>query len=223
MQRFVPSAAACLAVLVALVGPARAGVTFEFTESGGNVLMQASGTLDTTKLVPGNFYGWGNTGTQNNAIGNGQDFMGANNFTAVIGTGFVFHAGTDLQPWFGDMFTTEEFGWSYAGTTPFATYGADGGGNILPGISLASSQIVGGVWTPDVSWSIAGTFASVGLTPGTYTITDAVTSESITIQIGARAAVPEPSSVVLLGIGAGVVGVGAVCRRRRAGATPPTA
>jgi hypothetical protein len=46
-------------------------------------------------------------------------------------------------------------------------------------------------------------------------ITDAVTDESITIQIGNVAEIPEPASLALFGIGACMAGLGAASRRQR--------
>jgi hypothetical protein len=65
---------------------------------------------------------------------------------------------------------------------------------------VRAADIIGGIWTPDQNWTWGpgATFASLGLNIGTYTVSDAVTSESITIQI-----VPEPASLGLVGLCAG--------------------
>jgi hypothetical protein len=48
------------------------------------------------------------------------------------------------------------------------------------GIGAVGSDIIGGIWTPDQNWTWAGaSFVSLGLNIGTYTVSDAVTSESI--------------------------------------------
>jgi hypothetical protein len=189
---------------------AQAGVTFTFTESGGNVLMQSSGSLNTALLVPGVVSGWGGTGIEDNAAPQ-SDIMGDTS-AGGVDVAFGFNQGTDLSPWIGSMFTTADFNWTPVGTTQFTTYQFPGGFR-TPGIGLSSADIVGGIWTPDVSWSSPGTIAGKGMTPGTYTITDAVTSEFITIQIGPGGSVagPEPGTVALVVLGA----VGAVMTRRR--------
>ena len=86
----------------------------------------------------------------------------------------------------------------------------------MPGIGLSSADLVGDIWTPDVSWVQTGTFASIGLTEGDYTITDALTGEFISIQIGNVATpplpVPEPASVALLGLS--LLGFGVAKRKK---------
>jgi hypothetical protein len=63
--------------------------------------------------------------------------------------------------------------------------------------------------TPDQVWTYAAgtTFASLGLNLSTYAVSDIVTGETITIQVGA---VPEPAALLLLG-----AGVATVAARRR--------
>ncbi|PIE37085.1 MAG: hypothetical protein CSA53_07270 [Gammaproteobacteria bacterium] len=196
-------------------GSAQAGVVFSFTESGGNVLMNSSGTLDTSAMVAVTVYGWDGTGVQVFPDPEHSSVMGDSSM-GIVDASFAFNDGTDLSPWYSNMFTTDVFGWASTGTTQFATYAYDSVNfAINPGISLATEDLVGDLWTPDVSWSIAGTFASLGITEGTYTITDAVSGEFISIQIGgATSSVPAPASIALLGLG--LAGIGFFRRKKAA-------
>lgn len=190
------------------MGQAQAGVVFAFSESGGNVLMNTSGVLNTANLVRVWPSGWGGVGIETN-VEPQSDIMGDTSM-GWVDMGFGFHDGTDLTPWIGGMFTSSNFGWSTQGTTQFATYIC--GLIRTPGIGISNGDLVGSLWTPDVSWQKVGTFASLGLTPGDYTITDSVTNEFISIQIGDVVSVPEPASIALLGLG--LVGFGFMRRKQ---------
>jgi hypothetical protein len=205
-----------LTVVLALGGRAGADVTFTFVEEGGTVTMTPSGTLDTTKLVVSNLSdGWGGTGTEENGPGD-IDIMGGTDIGAGITAQFGFHAGTDASaitnP--GGPFAFDHFpGISVSGTKAFATYsGISFDGSRQPGIGMSSGDIIGGLWTPNQAWTYppSSTFASAGLIPGTYTVSDSETGESITIAI-----VPEPATLGLLAMAAPAI----LRRRRRAGAT----
>ncbi|WP_354625074.1 PEP-CTERM sorting domain-containing protein [Psychromonas sp. MME2] len=202
MNKFIKSALS-ISVLGFISLQAQAGVVFSFTESGGNVLMNSSGVLNTAELVSSSPSGWGGVGVETNASQQ-SDIMGDTTMGG-LDVAFGFHDGTDFSPWIGDMFTTSNFGWSTSGTTQFATYIMDP--LRTPGIGISSADLIGDFWTPDVSWSKSGTFANLGLTAGDYTITDVLTGEFISIKIGnVTSAVPEPTSfaLVLLGL-AGLV------------------
>ncbi len=190
-----------LTTLVSL--PVEAGIIFSFDEIGGDVVMTASGTLDTTKLVSATSRSWGSFGIED--LGS-IDIMG-DTFSGGLDTGFGFSAGTDLSAWASSSgpFFQNNFEASHtAGTTSFATYISP----FTSGIGLASADIIGGLWTPDNIWTFSGaTFASVGLSAGTFTISDALTNESISIKVGASA-VPVPAAVWLFGTGlVGLIGM----------------
>lgn len=190
-------------MLSALTAPTHASIMFTFAESGGNLTMLSSGVLNTANLVSGVLNGWGSAGNENNDAPE-SDIMGDTTMGA-LDTTFGFSAGTDLSAWVGNMFTSGFFGYSSSGTTQFATYEFPGDVR-TPGIGIASEDLVGALWTPDVSWTaVGGTLAGAGLTPGTYTVSDARTAESITIQIGdagpGPSPVPTPATLALLGLG----------------------
>ena len=165
------------------------GVTFTFLEAGGTVTMTSSGTLDTLQLVPSVLPdGWGGTGIENNNSAGDIDIMGGTSF-GPINTQFGFNAGTDasaiMAP--GGPFTLSAFTVdTIAGSKSFTTYSGFSGGLRQPGIGIVDSDIVTGEWTPDQNWTYAAgtSFASLGLNPGTYAVSDSVTGETITIQIG---------------------------------------
>jgi hypothetical protein len=195
----------------ALAGAADASVIFTFAEAGGTVTMTPSGTLDTSKLVLQRTVAtWGGVGIENNGAGQ-VDIMGGTS-AGPVNTTFAFHAGTDgsaiVNP--GGPFSVSDFNAIVtSGSRSFTTYSRDAGGLRQPGIGIRATDLAGAFWTPDQQWTwVAGTtFASLGLNPGTYTVADIENGESITIQIGA---VPEPASLLLLGMG-----IAGIAARRR--------
>ncbi len=102
------------------------------------------------------------------------------------------------------------------GSKSFSTYTfIDGLRNA--GVGMVASDIVGGLWTPDQSWiNFGSTFSSLSMNAGTFAVSDALTGESITIQVGASV-VPLPFGLPLLG---SALLIGAVPAFRRRGARP---
>lgn len=187
------------------VARADASIIFLFTEEGGTVKMTSHGTLDTSKLVsvvlPD---GWGGTGTEHNGAPGDIDIMGGTSF-GPINLQFGFNPGTDASaitnP--GGPFSFSSFPFvAVAGSRSFTTYSGFIDALRQPGIGIRREDLVGNLWTPDQEWTYAAgaTFASLGLNPGTWAVSDILTGETITIQIG-DVAVPEPATLMLLGAG----------------------
>jgi hypothetical protein len=192
-----------VASLLIFASQGYADVLFAFNEVGGTVTMTSSGSLDTTKLVPSFLTdGWaaapGFQGSKNIDIIGGASFGG-------VDTLFGFSPGTDISaitnpggPFIGNNFSAAVT----TGSKSFVTYSGstDGWATLEAGIAVVGSDIIGGIWTPDQNWTWGpgASFASLGLNIGTYTVSDALTSESVTIQV-----VPEPASIGLLGLVSG--------------------
>lgn len=200
------AAGAVCSVLLAMAtgtGTARAGLVFDFEQVGGDVVMTSSGSIDTAGLASTSFAGWGGTGVYTDGV---IDLLGGTD-ASTIDTSFAFHSGTDFTPWTtGNPWNTSFFSFSFVGTKGFATFVNAVGGGYDPGLAISSSHLVGSVWTTDQIWTATGeTLASIGLNPGTYTVTDSVSGEFITFQIGPAPA-PEPATLALFGLGALALG-----------------
>jgi hypothetical protein len=194
------------AVAMLLLGStSRADIVFNFVESGGQVTMTYSGTLDTNNMTAGfqsfssGTFFWGEgVGTTFDVIGVAGPgaFTNAYEWTPTDQANFAT-AGT----------ITNYFSGANPGSTPFVNIA--GPGNNQPGVGLMSANIDGnGIWTGMGGANIAGTLASIGLNPGTTITHDANSGERLIFNISS---VPEPSCLCLLGLGF----AGLVLQRRR--------
>jgi hypothetical protein len=184
----------------AVSAPAEASVVIDMSEVGGNVVTTGSGTVDLTDL-------------SFSSSGSDAGFV-----FASVGAVAVGSSGAD------DL---------YSGATGPASFGAGGFiipfgqsgdllgliANVAPAEILVPHGYVSGASLSGSSTYVGQTFASLGLTPGTYLYTwgSGPTADSLTVQIG-PAAIPEPGSWGMMLLGFAALGLaGFRASRRNAG------
>ena len=193
-----------------LTSQANAQVKFTWSEDASGVTMTASGSIDTAGLISVTCGLWGGFGHENGFNPSNSDIIGDVDLVDPD-TCFGFSPGTDFSAWQGDAFTLSYFSYdSTSVTTTFHTYTNDSGAK--PGLAVLATDLSGSIWTPQGGWAVAGqTFATMGLTVGTYTVTDAGSGASISFVIGeaatsAATAVPSLPLFGLLTLG-GLLGL----------------
>jgi hypothetical protein len=167
--------------------------TVNFSQVGGNVVANGSGSFNLTGLTLQSSGGSStvfirpSTSALGVGVGGFFDDLYSNN--ASFGPGLVGPTS------FGSGGTTAPS----SGTTPDFLF-AEGNSLVLPQGYVSDAPLT------DSSTYTGATFASLGLTPGTYTWTWDVGANSLVLNV------PEPASFLLLG--AGMVGMAAIRRRR---------
>jgi hypothetical protein len=162
------------------------------SESGGNVNLVASGTLNTAAL---SFF----------VNGAGSGFINPNNLSLTTGG-----AGVSLLSVYITMVGPTSFGAASTGLAANSGSGdALGVYGSFGGLGVPRGYVSGAPLSGTSTWS-GQTFSSMGVTPGTYVYSwgAGATADTLTINVGA--AVPEPSSSLL-----GLVGALSLLRRRR--------
>ena len=187
-------AIAAIAVMVLAAGLANASVLIDIAQSGGNVDVTATGSLDltgatfdhpqaySTGIIPGgsNWY---------IALGAtpGMDWYQLTSVSLPYGTsGNYFTSGITS----GDAFSI----WGYTGSTPL--------------VGLPTGYTSGSPISADMTLS-GETIAGMTLIPGTYTFT--IPNDTIILDIGGSS-VPEPGTLVMFG--SGIIGLAGILRRK---------
>jgi PEP-CTERM motif len=185
---------AALIVLV-LGGTSHGGYVVNVTQSGGDVVAAGSGTIDPTDLTPP---GLGNAGAL---------------FNGILDVALFGPSSPVAATYYDGINDPNAFG------TVDYNFGADSGNGDLVGVQgsrlwLPQDYVSGSLLNSTDTFS-GQTFASLGLTPGTYTWTwgSGADADFFTMNIGGSS-VPEPSSLLLASSGLGLLALAARARRR---------
>ena len=206
-MRAIQLAVASVAVVIATTGQSQAGLIVEFSELGGDTTVSYSGSLDFTGMAF-------SSATVGSSTGVG---IYSSAETDEDGSGVLWNTGTAVReyvnPWSSSPDFTAGPNFADVGTPTFTQQFVLFSDLVL----FDPSDFVGDVW----SGSGLSEFFGVPLaslvnvdTPVVWTLNN-VAADTVTWQKSSTAAVPEPSALVLFGIGACVAGVGAARRRRR--------
>ena len=195
-------ASSVLAACALLIGGAAAAnanpyvVTLE--QVGPNVVATGSGAFDLTGL---------------NFIGQGFDTIGL-----IPDLGYIYTSGTQLDLLYGGgtLVGPKTFGMGGV-VVPNSSGGDTAGVNGLLGIILVPVAYVSGNNLSDSATYDSATFASLGVTPGTYVWTWGTgVDQSFTLEIGTATATPLPAALPLFATGLGALGLLGWRRKRKA-------
>ena len=181
-----------------LGGDARASFVVNMTQVGGDVVAKGNGSINFTALT---FMDTSTSLTTINPQNGAIVIGGQGNYNFISGD---FYVGTINGP--------SSLGSGVYSPAQVASGDQVGASSSLD-IIVPAHYTSGASLTSSSTWTGA-TFASLGVTTGTYTWTwgSGATADSFTLNVGGPAAVPEPASLAMLGLGSfAVLG----CARRR--------
>ena len=184
-------AIAFAAMFAAVTNNATAALIFDVIESGGNVQMTMSGSINLSALG-----------------GSAGSFAGFSGYLASGGN--IATAGST------DLFNVSILTWTPFGTGGFGTWDASSGDAVAlfsdPVLGLPLGYVSGGVLS-GTGTALGASFASLGFTPGSYdsVLTEGSFTDTVTVNIGPSSPVSEPATVLLLGLG--LVALGARHRK----------
>jgi hypothetical protein len=169
--------------------PARAAYVMTFSQIGSNVVVSGGGSIDIS-------------GLSLDIETDYDDFLVPNDDFVVLGA----------APSMLDVYNATLSGPTTTFGSGGLTFSTTGTGDMV-GIAVFNSALfvplgyVSGTVLTDAETYAGQTFASLGLTPGTYIWTwgSGPTADSFTLQVGPVANVPEPSSNMLLGLPLGLL------------------
>lgn len=201
LKRFVPIGLLALVAAV-LLAPAAANATpyvVRIVQQGSNVIASGSGEFDLTGLTFDSVYSTSEAGIGPNVAGL---YSGSSNSPAGVSS----YAGVTGPTSFGSGCCTY---------TPNSTGDAVYIYEAIQFFAVPFGYQSGSPLSNTTIWNNA-TFASLGVTPGTYVWTWGTgADQSFTLMIGSAVGVPEPAALGIFGFGVLLVG-GFICLRRRA-------
>lgn len=180
MGRLGKALGAIALVMVLATGLANAGVVIDITDSGGNVNVTATGSLDLT----------GATFDHEQPYSTGI-IPGGDNWYIALGTtpGMDWYQLTSVSLPFGS--DTSFFASSSTSGDAFSIWGEAG---IMPLVGLPTGYTSGTLISADMVF-FGESIAGMSLMPGTYVFT--IPNDTITLEIGGSS-VPEPSTCAMM-------------------------
>ena len=199
MRTFAFVSTAILALGVVSAPSAQAAYTMTFQEVGGNVVEMGSGSLDTTDLNDD-----GSPFSEVAAVSptGGQVFSGSTSSTPV-----EFFTGVSGPISFGPGIETV----ASSSSGDFVGLEGNGEGFLFTPVGFTIGSL------SETSTYAGATFASLGLTPGTYVYTwgRGDHADSFTIDISSASGTPEPATWAMMLLG--FAGIGYAALRRKGG------